>query len=52
MWFSYRNPVSGRVPERYWPDCVPSSVAPDTSMTRHGFQMPPTGPAVDGIELA
>jgi hypothetical protein len=52
MWFSYRNPVSGRVPERYWPDCVPSTVAPDTSMTRHGFQMPPTGPAVDGVELA
>ncbi|GAA0932680.1 nuclear transport factor 2 family protein [Pseudonocardia zijingensis] len=44
MWFSYRNPVSGRVPERYWPDCVPSGVAPDTSMTRHGYQLPPTDP--------
>jgi hypothetical protein len=52
MWFNYRNPVTGRVPERYWPDCVPSGVAPDTSMTRHGFQMPPTGPAADGTEPA
>ena len=23
MWFHYKNPVSGRVPENYWPDCVP-----------------------------
>ncbi len=23
MWFSYTNPVSGRVPEFYQPDCVP-----------------------------
>ena len=50
MWFHYRNPLSGRVPERYWPDCVPSVVAPETSMTRHGYQLPPSGPAVDGIE--
>jgi hypothetical protein len=44
MWFNYRNPVSGRVPELYWPDCVPCELAPDSQMTRHGYQMPPTGP--------
>lgn len=22
MWFAYRNPVSGRKPEWYWPGCV------------------------------
>jgi hypothetical protein len=44
MWFNYRNPVSGRVPEFYWPDCVPCELMPDSSMTRHGYLMPPTGP--------
>jgi hypothetical protein len=44
MWFHYRNPVSGRVPERYWPDCVPAELRPDTRMTAHGYQMPPPGP--------
>lgn len=44
MWFNYRNPVSGRVPELYWPDCVPCELKPDASMTRHGYSMPPTGP--------
>ena len=44
MWFNYRNPVSGRVPEYYWPDCVPCELKPDSSMTRHGYLMPPTGP--------
>ncbi|MEI9852152.1 MAG: nuclear transport factor 2 family protein [Sphingomonas sp.] len=44
MWFSYRNPVSGRVPGNYMPDCVPCDVRPDLSMTRHGYLMPPTGP--------
>lgn len=51
MWFHYRNPVSGRVPEHYWPDCVPSQVRPDTRMTAHGYQHPPNGPEVDGVEL-
>jgi hypothetical protein len=50
MWFHYRNLVSGRVPERYWPDCVPSEAAPDSRMTAHGYQMPPNGPEIDGIE--
>jgi hypothetical protein len=44
MWFNYRNPVSGRVPELYWPDCVPCELVPDSQMTRHGYLMPPTGP--------
>lgn len=51
MWFHYRNPVSGREPELYWPDCVPCEVRPDVRLTSNGYQMPPTGPAVDGIEL-
>ncbi|MGH3250743.1 MAG: nuclear transport factor 2 family protein [Trebonia sp.] len=48
MWFHYRNPASGRVPEHYWPDCVPSEMLPDARMTAHGYQMPPTGPEMDG----
>jgi len=51
MWFHYRNPVSGRVPQYYWPDCVPSEVMPTSRMTAHGYQQPPTGPEIDGIEL-
>ena len=51
MWFHYKNLVSGRVPKRYWPDCVPCDVRPEVSMTQNGYQMPPTGPAIDGIEL-
>jgi hypothetical protein len=44
MWFNYRNPVSGRVPELYWPDCVPCELKPAARMTNYGYQMPPTGP--------
>jgi len=51
MWFHYRNPVSGRTPPLYWPDCVPCELRPDASMTRNGYQMPPTGPQIDGIDL-
>jgi len=51
MWFHYRNPVSGRVPELYWPDCVTSVLRPDSSMTAHGYQLPPTGPSIDGVDL-
>ncbi|WP_369140966.1 nuclear transport factor 2 family protein [Modestobacter versicolor] len=47
MWFHYRNPVSGRVPELYWPDCVTAELRPETSMTAHGYQLPPSGPARD-----
>jgi hypothetical protein len=41
MWFHYRNPVSGRIPERYWPDCVPCIKYPETSMKNHGYLLPP-----------
>ena len=44
MWFNYSNPVSGRVPDLYWPDCVPCELKPESRMTKHGYQMPPTGP--------
>jgi hypothetical protein len=42
MWFHYRNPVSGRVPENYWPDCVPCKDYPETSMKNHGYLLPPS----------
>ena len=41
MWFHYKNPVSGRVPENYWPDCVPCLDFPETSMKNHGYLLPP-----------
>jgi len=44
MWWSYRNPVSGRTPEHFLPDCVPCEYGPDLSMSRHGYLLPPTGP--------
>jgi len=44
MWFHYRNPVSGREPANYWPDCVPCEYRPESKMTNHGFLMPPSGP--------
>ena len=52
MWFHYRNPVSGRTPAEYWPDCVPCEKLPEASMTHHGYEAPPTGPEIDGVELA
>jgi hypothetical protein len=51
MWFHYRNPVSGRTPENFWPDCVPCERAPETRMTAHGYQRPPGGPEIDGVEV-
>jgi hypothetical protein len=51
MWFHYRNPVSGRTPERYWPDCVPCEMLPAARMSAYGYQMPPTGPEIDGVEI-
>ena len=41
MWFHYRNPVSGRTPENFWPDCVPCVDYPETSMRSHGYMLPP-----------
>lgn len=46
MWFQYRNPVSGRVPQYYWPGCVPCKVKKDWALEENGFQEPPTGPTV------
>jgi hypothetical protein len=45
MWWSYRNPVSGRTPENFLPDCVPCDYNPELSMARHGYLLPPRGPA-------
>jgi hypothetical protein len=44
MWFHYRNPVSGREPPFYWPDCGPCELRPEAGMTRHGYLKPRTGP--------
>ena len=52
MWFPYRNLVSGRTPENYIADCAACLYSADFSMTRHGYQMPPTGPEIDGTEVA
>lgn len=37
MWFHYVNPVSGRVPPYYWPDCVTCVARPDTSLSANGY---------------
>jgi hypothetical protein len=42
MWFHYKNPVSGRVPEHYWPDCESCVLRPETSMKNHGYLLPPS----------
>jgi hypothetical protein len=42
MWFHYKNPVSGRVPEHYWPDCESCVQHPETSMKSHGYLLPPS----------
>ncbi|HWK54015.1 MAG TPA: nuclear transport factor 2 family protein, partial [Hyphomicrobiales bacterium] len=44
MWWGYTNPVSGRQPELFLPDCVPCEYAPEMSMTRHGYLLPTTDP--------
>jgi hypothetical protein len=44
MWWGYRNPVSGRVPELFLEDCVPCEYDPDMSMTKHGYLLPSTDP--------
>lgn len=37
MWFSYVNPVSGRVPLHYWPDCLSCISHPETSLKANGY---------------
>jgi hypothetical protein len=44
MWFSYTNPVSGRVPELYQKDCVPCTIRPDLRLSANGYQEPPDAP--------
>lgn len=51
MWFHYKNPVSGRVPELYWPDSVPALDLPEARLVSNGYQMPPNGPEQDGIHI-
>ncbi|MDN5856877.1 MAG: nuclear transport factor 2 family protein, partial [Actinomycetia bacterium] len=51
MWFGYRNLVSGRVPEHYQSDCTPCEVRPGWGMTEHGYQLPPNGPSIDGVNV-
>ena len=42
MWFPSKNPVSGRVPEHYWPNCGTCEYAPQTSMDKLGYILPPS----------
>lgn len=51
MWFHYKNPVSGRVPEFYWPDSVPGLMLPQSRLIANGYQMPPNGPELDGMHV-
>jgi hypothetical protein len=44
MWWGYKNPVSGRQPELFLPDCVPCDYAPNMSMVKHGYLLPTTDP--------
>jgi hypothetical protein len=47
MWFTYTNPVSGRVPEFHQPDCVPCALRPDLALERNGYQEPPDAPVAN-----
>jgi hypothetical protein len=44
MWWGYKNPVSGRQPELFLPDCVPCDHSPNMSMVKHGYLLPTTDP--------
>jgi hypothetical protein len=52
MWFQYRNPVSGRVPEWYWPGCVPCRAMPDWALEKNGYQEPVDGPRLRNGTIA
>jgi hypothetical protein len=47
MWFTYTNPVSGRVPELHQPDCVPCALHPELRLDQNGYQKPPDAPAAN-----
>jgi hypothetical protein len=44
MWWGYKNPVSGRQPELFLPNCVPCEFSPEMSMEKHGYILPATDP--------
>lgn len=37
MWWGFKNPVSGRVPEWYSPGCVPCKVRPDWALETNRY---------------
>lgn len=37
MWFHYANPVSGRIPPYYWPDCGTCKAFPQTGLRANGY---------------
>jgi len=47
MWFTYTNPVSGRVPANHQPDCVLCTLRPDLKLSQNGYQEPPDAPAAN-----
>jgi hypothetical protein len=47
MWFTYTNPVSGRVPELHQPECVPCAAHPELRLDRNGYEEPPDAPAAN-----
>ncbi len=47
MWFTYTNPVSGRVPPLHQPDCVPCATHPELNLDRNGYEEPPDAPAAN-----
>ncbi len=47
MWFTYTNPVSGRIPELHQPDCVPCALHPELRLDRNGYQEPPDAPVAN-----
>jgi hypothetical protein len=50
MWFGYTNPVTGRRPELYEPQCVPCAVRPDLRLDANGYQEPPDAPEANRAE--
>jgi hypothetical protein len=52
MWFQYRNPVSGRLPEWYWPGCVPCRAMPDWALESNGYQEPVDWPWLQNGTIA
>ncbi|KAK0651098.1 SnoaL-like domain-containing protein [Cercophora newfieldiana] len=49
LWWEFRNPVSGRLPEWYAPGCAPCKARPDWALQVNGYQEPPTGPSLVSV---